>query len=280
MKMSNKIENININDTLVNELEEISVEELDLEMNEFYIDDEKINSIKAPSNMKIWVRDAIDKAEVDMKKHKRKKQIIASAASIAVIFLIGVYNPVLAHKVPFLEKILKTINDTLKIDEISYFIGLDKIAPKATLDESNKVKFIKPSEYKVNKLYNEGGEFEDEVLDDKEGKQIQEPKTEYLAVQFIHKMSNSIINPIDGRKYGSIKITPKTIELAINGLELIESDEDRKHLYNELNKWKNGKFENAVDVHNYVWYMLDGEIGKAISIKDEVVDNIVNTYFN
>ena len=280
MKMSNKIENMNINDTLVNELEEISVEELDLEMNEFYIDDEKINSIKAPSNMKIWVRDAIDKAEVDMKKHKRKKQIIASAASIAVIFLIGVYNPVLAHKVPFLEKILKTINDTLKIDEISYFIGLDKIAPKATLDESNKVKFIKPSEYKVNKLYNEGGEFEDEVLDDKEGKQIQEPKTEYLAVQFIHKMSNRIINPIDGRKYGSIKITPKTIELAINGLELIESDEDRKHLYNELNKWKNGKFENAVDVHNYVWYMLDGEIGKAISIKDEVVDNIVNTYFN
>ncbi len=278
--MSKKTRTKNINDTLVSELEEISIEELDLEMNEFYIDDEKINSIKAPSDMKLWVRGAIDKAEVDMKKHKRKKQIIASAASIAVVFSIGVYNPVLAHKVPFLEKVLKSINDTLKIDEISYFIGLDKIAPKATLDESNKVKFIKPSEYKVNKLYNEGGEFEDEVLDDKEGKQIQEPKTEYLAVQFIHKMSNSIINPIDGRKYGSIKITPKTIELAINGLELIESDEDRKHLYNELNKWKNGKFENAVDVHNYVWYMLDGEIGKAISIKDEVVDNIVNTYFN
>lgn len=278
--MSKKTRTKNINDTLVSELEEISIEELDLEMNEFYIDDEKINSIKAPSDMKLWVRGAIDKAEVDMKKHKRKKQIIASAASIAVVFSIGVYNPVLAHKVPFLEKVLKSINDTLKIDEISYFIGLDKIAPKATLDERNKVKFIKPSEYKVNKLYNEGGEFEDEVLDDKEGKQIQEPKTEYLAVQFIHKMSNSIINPIDGRKYGSIKITPKTIELAINGLELIESDEDRKHLYNELNKWKNGKFENAVDVHNYVWYMLDGEIGKAISIKDEVVDNIVNTYFN
>ena len=278
--MSKKTRTKNINDTLVSELEEISIEELDLEMNEFYIDDEKINSIKAPSDMKLWVRGAIDKAEVDMKKHKRKKQIIASAASIAVVFSIGVYNPVLAHKVPFLEKVLKSINDTLKIDEISYFIGLDKIAPKATLDESNKVKFIKPSEYKVNKLYNEGGEFEDEVLDDKEGKQIQEPKTEYLAVQFIHKMSNSIINPIDGRKYGSIKITPETIELAINGLELIESDEDRKHLYNELNKWKNGKFENAVDVHNYVWYMLDGEIGKAISIKDEVVDNIVNTYFN
>ena len=278
--MSKKTKTKNINDTLVSELEEIGIEELDLEMNEFYIDDEMINSIKAPSDMKLLVRGAIDKAEVDMKKHKRKKQIIASAASIAVVFSIGVYNPVLAHKVPFLEEILKTINDTFKIDEISYFIGLDKIAPKATLDESNKVKFIKPSEYKVNKLDNERGEFEDEVLDDKEDKQIQEPKTEYSAVQFIHKMSNSIINPIDGRKYGSIKITPKTIELAINGLELIESNKDRKHLYNELNKWKNGKFENAVDVHNYVWYMLDGEIGKAISIKDEVVDNIVNTYFN
>lgn len=275
--MSKKTRTKNINDTLVSELEEISIEELDLEMNEFYIDDEKINSIKAPSDMKLWVRGAIDKAEVDMKKHKRKKQIIASAASIAVVFSIGVYNPVLAHKVPFLEKVLKTINDTLKIDEISYFIGLDKVAPKATLDENKNVKFIKPSEYKVNKLDNEKEEFEDEVLEDKK---IQGPKTEYSAVQFIHKMSNSIINPIDGRKYGSIKITPETIELAINGLELIESDEDRKHLYNELNKWKNGNFENAVDVHNYVWYMLDGEIGKAISIKDEVVDNIVNTYFN
>lgn len=275
--MSKKIKNTNINNTSVSELEEISIEELDLEMNEFYIDYEKIDSIKAPNDMKSWVRGAIDKAEVDINKHKRKKQIIASAASIAIVFSIGVYNPVLAHKVPFLEKILKTINDTLKIDEISYFIGLDKIAPKATLDESNKVKFIKPSEYKVNKLYDEKEELEEDVLEDKKA---QAPNTEYLAVQFIHKMSNSIINPIDGRKYGSIKITPKTIELAINGLELIESYEDRKHLYNELNKWKNGKFENAVDVHNYVWYMLDGEIGKAISIKDEVVDNIVNTYFN
>ena len=153
--MSKKIKNTNINNTSVSELEEISIEELDLEMNEFYIDYEKIDSIKAPNDMKSWVRGAIDKAEVDINKHKRNKQIIASAASIAIVFSIGVYNPVLAHKVPFLEKILKTINDTLKIDEISYFIGLDKIAPKATLDESNKVKFIKPSEYKVNKLYDE-----------------------------------------------------------------------------------------------------------------------------
>lgn len=62
MKMSKKTRTKNINDTLVSELEEISIEELDLEMNEFYIDDEKINSIKAPSDMKLWVRGAIDKA--------------------------------------------------------------------------------------------------------------------------------------------------------------------------------------------------------------------------
>lgn len=271
--MSNKIKDTNINDTLENELEEINIEELDLEMKAFYIDNEKLSSIKAPGDMKLWVKDAIDKAEADMNKNKMKKQLIASVASIAVIFSIGVYNPVLAHKVPLLENVLKTINDNLKIDEISYFIGLDKIAPKATLDENDKVKFIKPSEYKINSI-DDGN-----ILEDSNDK-MEVPKTEYLEVQFIHKMSNSIINPIDNRKYGKINITPDTIELAIKGLELIKSEKVRGHLSTELNKWKNGEFENAVEVHNYVWYILGGEVGKAIFIKYEEVENIQNTYFN
>ena len=45
--MSKKTKTKNINDTLVSELEEIGIEELDLEMNEFYIDDEMIKLDKS-----------------------------------------------------------------------------------------------------------------------------------------------------------------------------------------------------------------------------------------
>lgn len=275
--MSKKIEHQNINDTLEIELEDISLEELDLSMDKFYIDEEKINSIKAPRDMKLWVKDAIDKAEYDIKKSKRKKQIIASVASITVIFSIGVYNPVLAHRISFLENLLQNINDTLKIDEISYRLGIDKILPKVTIDKENKVKYIKPPKYKINKkeinkddvIFLESSEFETS-----EG-----PKSEYSSVQFIHKMSNSIINPIDGRKYGNIEISPKTIDLAIKGLKYINNEDIQNYLNFELEKWKNGDFNNAVEVHNYVWDLLDGQVGKAISINESSVENVLKKYF-
>lgn len=282
--MSKKIKNTNINNTSVSELEEISIEELDLEMNEFYIDYEKIDSIKAPNDMKSWVRDAIDKAEVDINKHKRKTQIIASAASIAIVFSIGVYNPVLAHKVPFLEKILKTINDTLKIDEISASLEIDTIIPKAVV-ENNKIHFVKITRYKVDKTKenkeskddNKGSDNKENNNEGSNGKNI--VYDEYGVVNFIHQMSNQIINPADGKKFGVIKITPQNIEIALNSIKNINNDEARDYLNKALRKWQNGDFNNAVEVHNYVWHMLGGEIGIASSLDEEEINKIKAQYF-
>ena len=268
-----------MNDTLDNKIEDVIIEELDLEINKFYIDKEKINSIKAPDDMKFWIKESIDKAELDIKKSKNKKRLVGSVASVFIIFSVGVYNPALAHKIPALEMALRNINSTLKIDEITYRLGIDNIIPKATLDQDNKIKFVKPIKYKVNNINNISEDQEDEILssinESSEG-----PKNEYLAVQFIHKMSNSIINPIDNRKYGNIEITPKSIELAISGLEYIKNNEVKTYLYVQLNKWKHGEFSNAVEVHNYVWNILDGQVGKAISINKEMVEYIINNYFN
>ena len=87
-------------------------------------------------------------------------------------------------------------------------------------------------------------------------------------------MSNQIINPIDGKKNGIIKITPKNIEIALNSLEFIPDDYAKDYLYSELNKWKNGNFENGILVHNYVWHMLNGNIGRALSLDEEQVNKI------
>ena len=41
----------------------------------------------------------------------------------------------------------------------------------------------------------------------------------------------------------------------------------------------NGHFENVVLVHNYVWHMLDGNIGKALSLDTYEVNKIKSKYF-
>lgn len=92
-------------------------------------------------------------------------------------------------------------------------------------------------------------------------------------------MSNQIINPIDGKKNGVIEITPENIDIALNSLYYIYYDEAREYLYNELSKWKNGDFNNGVLVHNYVWNLLDGNIGRALSLDKVQITKIKLKYF-
>lgn len=110
-------------------------------------------------------------------------------------------------------------------------------------------------------------------------KTVKIPENELESIMLIHKMSNSIIIPKDNKKYGSIDITPKTIEIAINSLEHVKDEKANSYLKEALNSWKNGDFVNGVQVHNYVWHALDGEVGKAGSINDVEVNKIIKTHF-
>ena len=74
-------------------------------------------------------------------------------------------------------------------------------------------------------------------------------------------------------------INPKTIDIALNSLKNIGDEEARNYLHYELSKWKNGDFEIGVLVHNYVWHMLDGNIGKALSLDTYEVNKIKSKYF-
>lgn len=67
--------------------------------------------------------------------------------------------------------------------------------------------------------------------------------------------------------------------MALKGVENIEDDYDRMHLRNSLTKWKKGDFSNAVKVHNYVWEMLDGNVGKAEELDNDQINKIINKYY-
>lgn len=102
--------------------------------------------------------------------------------------------------------------------------------------------------------------------------EIKETKTKVEKEQtvknydFVHQMSNNLIVASDGMIWGSQDVTIENIDL---GIEMLKNDE---YIVTELNKWKNGDFKNATDVHNYCWRILEGSIGKAKANSKEGID--------
>lgn len=280
--MTKKKNNINIEHELCENIEDITIEEIDKEINNFYIDEKKIESIKYNFDKETFIKEAIDKAEKDINKNKIKKRYIKIAASILIVLSIGIYNPALAYRVPPIMKFLEQINNTLKIDEISAILQLDTVIPKAVV-ENDKIDFIKMTSYKVQKEENnnEVGNDDNQLDNDTDSKNSDKDivYNEYEVVNFIHRMANTIINPADGKKFGVTEITPENISIALNSIGNINNDEARNYLIKELTRWKKGDFSNGVEVHNYVWHMLDGQIGIASSLDDNEINKIKEKYF-
>lgn len=271
-----KKKSINLENEIFENIEDIKIEEIDKEINDFYIDKEKIENIKYNFDKESIIKDSIDRAEKDMAKSRLKKRYIKIAASLVILISMGVYSPALAYYVPPVMKALEKINDTLKIDEITSAIELDTIIPKAVV-EDNKINFVKITRYKVDKAEGDNGADKENIDSASDDKNL--VYDEYGVVNFIHKMSNQIINPVDGKKFGIIQITPQNIEIALKSIENVNNDEAKNYLKEELTKWKNGDFTNAVQVHNYVWHMLDGEIGIASSLDEKEINKIKEKYF-
>ncbi|MGL4913657.1 MAG: DUF6241 domain-containing protein [Romboutsia sp.] len=291
-KFKNKTnkEKFDINENLQSiDIEDINIEDIDKDMNYFYIDKEKFDNIKVPKDMKLLVKEAIDKAEKDMKKEKKGKGKLSVAASIVIILSVGIYNPVLAHKMPRVEKLLNGVNNILKIDEIASITGINKIIPKASLDENGKIQFKKASKYNIEKslqwtqsqnesIKNEGEDEEEKYIEVYE-EDVYTPIDENETKNLIHEMANGLIHAIDNRENGYTEVTPKTIDIAIDSLKNLYNEEDREYLALLLEDWKIGDFDNAVEVHNYVWNMLNGEVGEAGSLDYEEIEKIKNNHF-
>lgn len=91
----------------------------------------------------------------------------------------------------------------------------------------------------------------------------------------VHRMVNTIIIAEDGLIWGTESITKEGIE---DVLEKLNGNDD--NLYNDISKWLELDFSNAVDVHNYVWGKFDGSEGRAIGINEEVVEEVKKVLSN
>jgi len=83
----------------------------------------------------------------------------------------------------------------------------------------------------------------------------------------IHEMANTKIKAEDGLIWGEDEPTVEKIDVIIEEISRTNY-EDKDKLISILNRWKNGDFSNCVEEHNYVWKKLDGQVGKASSLRE------------
>ena len=88
--------------------------------------------------------------------------------------------------------------------------------------------------------------------------------------QKVHHMANTIIIADDGQVWGQSEITRGAVTQMIN--ELKGQDD---YLSDELKKWLELDFSNGVEVHNYVWNKLGGNVGKDKALNEEKVEQVI-----
>ena len=151
----------------------------------------------------------------------------------------------------------EVIGDNKKLGKVIIIINLILIVPVMGIFIYN---FANKDMGKTNKAAKETLSEIEAIENTKEKKKI------VKDYNFVHQMSNNLIIAGDGKIRGHQDVTLENIEL---GIEMLKND---AFIVEELNNWKMGEFENAVEVHNYCWRILGGEEGKAKSILKEGVE--------
>lgn len=243
----------------IHNLDHIEIEHnIDKEINDdikdFYINKEILSTIEIPKDIK---KQAI-KPIKDIKKEKKKNIRYAILDIIIVIAcilpIIGIANPDIFKNVPQVHSTLVKLNKGFQKDYIMSILGLkDKNEP-------------------IEKDANSSEETE-YILE----KNVEIPSNSYDAIKLIHSLANTLVHA--DYKWECTEVTPITIKKALKGVELIKDDYDRMHLRNSLAKWSKGNFSDSVEVHNYVWEMLDGSVGKAYTLDDKEIEKVKKKYY-
>ncbi|WP_163530945.1 DUF6241 domain-containing protein [Halobacillus ihumii] len=108
-----------------------------------------------------------------------------------------------------------------------------------------------------------------EPTEQKEIKAVEDEKKlldEFAFQDELHAMTHQKVEA--EKKWGDEQITPKKIDEMLGILMAVKQSDNMeyKHFdfyWEALNKWDKGNFDNAVIVHNRIWNLQNGTIGKA-----------------
>ena len=251
-KRNNKVESI---DYFLLDVENNLEEEIEKDFMDFYVDGDILIKTEVPSNLNKEVRKSIRLIKRDKKKRVRDQILDILIVIIFLLPIIGVINPDIFIKIPKAHLVFENINEGLQKDRIMSLLGFSKKTEviEGEASSSQETVFVEEADVKT-------------------------PTNNLEAIKLIHSLANTLIHA--EYKWECSEVTPNTIDKALEGVEFIEDDYDRMHLRNSITKWSKGNFSNGVEVHNYVWEMLDGSVGKAYTLDDKVIESIKEKYFN
>lgn len=251
-KRNNKVESI---DYFLLDVENNLEEEIEKDFMDFYVDGDTLIKTEVPSNLNKEVRKSIRLIKRDKKKRVRDQILDILIVIIFLLPIIGVINPDIFIKIPKAHLVFENINEGLQKDRIMSLLGFSKKTEviEGEASSSKETVFVEEADVKT-------------------------PTNNLEAIKLIHSLANTLIHA--EYKWECSEVTPNTIDKALEGVEFIEDDYDRMHLRNSITKWSKGNFSNGVEVHNYVWEMLDGSVGKAYTLDDKVIESIKEKYFN
>lgn len=86
------------------------------------------------------------------------------------------------------------------------------------------------------------------------------------VLRLIHEMTHTKVEAEVRNRY--VEITTDRVDALISAIGKTDW-KDKDYLLENLNKWKSYDYSNSVDVHNYIWQLEDGEIGKATALRKD-----------
>ncbi|SFL57482.1 hypothetical protein SAMN04487943_102283 [Gracilibacillus orientalis] len=114
-------------------------------------------------------------------------------------------------------------------------------------------------------------EVDTEVSEEDIQEEVQEVDTDNIQSESnfrdtLHHMTHQKVHAQD--KWGAVEITDERIDLMLETVK--ESNFTHQDFYIEaLTAWQNGDFSNAVEVHNYIWELKKGNVGRALRLFSE-----------
>ncbi|MGI2329480.1 DUF6241 domain-containing protein [Planococcus sp. YIM B11945] len=130
--------------------------------------------------------------------------------------------------------------------------------------------FIQQSDSKKNEIMEVAKDIEERNVQGDQSEQEEKPKAaggevdmlEGEVQTLLHKMTHQKVKAKE--KWGAVEMTPENIE----GLLTIVQENKTLYEYGDyyeevLSQWQSGDFSNSVDVHNFIWQLNGGTIGKA-----------------
>lgn len=130
----------------------------------------------------------------------------------------------------------------------------------------------------VNFAFNKVSEINEEKNSEKKNEVVESESVAESTIdltqcyQTVHHMANTIIIADDGQIWGQNEITREAVTQMVNELKGRDG-----YLSDELKKWLELDFSNGVEVHNYVWDKLDGNIGKAKELNQEKIQQVIKS---